>query len=1083
MARSSAILRRLPAFAAFFLSGTSSLIFQNIWGRMLHHVFGSSSVAVSTVVTVFMGGLGLGAWLAGKWADRIRHPIITYALAEIGVGLWALLVPVLVDPEGWLATVNQFLRVQWGAGSAGFMLGRFLFVVPVLLVPTTLMGASLPLLARHFVQHDQQAGGVGARVGVLYAINTFGAVAGVFFAGFVLMPTVGVTWTNTFAISLNFALGVGIFLLRRPLLGDTWAPGQKLELWPKRKTEPELAPASEAEAETELEEEAEPEAGATRDTDLAQPVSPFARKAAFIAFAASGAAALCYEVVWTRALAMTIGASVYSFALILGTFLIGIAGGSAIGAGALAARQRMITGAAVAALGLSLFANLTFFVHADWIAWLGRTVADVLVIGVIWTAVLARSRNIQLPGAEPSPTVPVLLLLAVPAMSSGVNAMWIEGPLIPIVAAVIGTVCAFVALVVLLRRHPVLQLASIQLFIAAATFVNYLFQDEIPCAFAALVSGIDNLPEHVGTVQFFMFLTSSLCVLPATLGMGAMFPLTLRVWTSGGHGVGRDVGLVYAGNTAGSIVGAWLPGFVLLQLLGLERTLHAGMVLNLLLGLLMLIASSSSASERAQAKRRAPGDEPEGEEEPEGAPAAVPLWHAGTVYVLAPLVPALIALLYLGTASPTSALRWDLSRMTLGVFRVSLADSACSPEWGEPDLVYYNDGLSTTVSVEKWGRHYALKNNGKVDASNGDDMPTQIMVSGFPLLMRPEGVEDTDVAIVGFGSGVTVGAALQFPVDHVDVVELEKSIVDASWWFRDVNNLEYGSAPGEPGWEFPYVDMPRLKVINDDGRNYLASSPKKYDVIISEPSNPWITGVSDLFTEDHFRLTKQKLAPGGIYCQWVQLYELSPLNVKSIYRTFASQFDHVLAFSADRGSSDTILLGSDAPLPLDLSRVEKAFSDARARRELQRAEVRTPHDVFARLLFANREEVLRYARIEEHRENGRWVAHADSDNAGPCREPDCRRVPAPLNTDDNARVEFSAPKNLIGFERFRGYVGTFYDPEWTYGRVPDRLVGVGEGEHAATHYAEQAMAMMGHGRMVEAGSLIERSVAEVNVSA
>ncbi len=74
--------------------------------------------------------------------------------------------------------------------------------------------------------------------------------------------------------------------------------------------------------------------------------------------------------------------------------------------------------------------------------------------------------------------------------------------------------------------------------------------------------------------------------------------------------------------------------------------------------------------------------------------------------------------------------------MTLGVFRVSLAADACSDNWGEPDLVYYHDGLSTTVSVERWGRHYALKNNGKVDASNGDDMPTQIMVAAYPLMMH-----------------------------------------------------------------------------------------------------------------------------------------------------------------------------------------------------------------------------------------------------------------------------------------------------------------------------------------------------------
>ncbi|HJK97373.1 MAG TPA: fused MFS/spermidine synthase, partial [Polyangiaceae bacterium LLY-WYZ-14_1] len=184
-------MRALP-YVAFFLSGTSSLIFQVIWTRMLHHVFGATSVAVSSVVTAFMIGLGLGAFLVGRLADRIKHPIITYALAELIVGVWAFALPYLVAPEGWLAGVNQALRQSLGAESLGFALGRFACVLPLLLVPTTLMGATLPLLARHYVREEEhRTGTTSAQVGTLYAVNTFGAVAGTFGAGFVLLPTLG----------------------------------------------------------------------------------------------------------------------------------------------------------------------------------------------------------------------------------------------------------------------------------------------------------------------------------------------------------------------------------------------------------------------------------------------------------------------------------------------------------------------------------------------------------------------------------------------------------------------------------------------------------------------------------------------------------------------------------------------------------------------------------------------------------------------------------------------------------------------------------------------------------------------------
>lgn len=1071
---------RSLAFLAFFLSGASSLIFQNIWGRMLHHVFGATGVAISTVVTAFMAGLGLGAWIASRYADRIKHPIITYAIAELGVAIWALVVPVLVSPEGWLAGVNGWLRTEMGAESVGFMVARFFFVLPILLIPTTLMGSSLPLLARHFVRADEQSGRVGSGVGILYSVNTFGAVAGVFLAGFLLMPNIGVTATNFVACSMNLLLAVGIFVLRKPLLAGMWSPGEKLSFLPSKPgeapavTAPAAAAPPEPEPPPKTKAKTKKAAAAAHDADepggelpeLALPIPPIARKAAFVAFAASGAAALCYEVAWTRALAMTIGSSVYGFSLILMTFLIGIAGGSAMSSAALSHPRRVPIASAIAAFILVMLANVPLGVDSGFGTWAMLTVGFAVPIVVVLLVVMSRLRSTVGPF---SPALPSALLLLVPAAAAFLNGVASDVRVAPIAAAVTGALSVFLFLIVALRRYPVLALAVIQLFIAGATFVNYMFQDEIPCAFASLISSLSQFEGQENVVIFFKFLTSALVTLPATMGMGAMFPLTLRVWTSGGGNVGRDVGVVYAGNTAGSIVGAWLPGFILMPLWGLERTLHAGMILNLALALMMLIVSAAD-SEKKEAKAAKKKDLAE-----VGA-RQVPVWHAVTVYVLAPLIPALIALGYLGTAKPDSPLRWNLSQMTLGVFRLSLARDACNPEtWGEPDLVYYHDGLSTTVSVERWGRHYALKNNGKVDASNGDDMPTQIMVAGFPLTLHPAGPENLDVAVVGFGSGVSVGTALQFPVRSVDVIELERSIPEASRFFEDVNHLEY------PLTDFPYVQMDRLTVINDDGRNYLASTDKQYDIILSEPSNPWITGVSDLFTTDHFRITKQRLRPGGIYAQWVQLYEISPENIKTIYRTFASQFRHVVVFAAEDLSSDTVLIGSDQPIAMDLDDLQRSFAIPRVKTELERAYVYSPFDIYARLLLGSKQEVYDYTRIEERRRGSEWIPVPESNNdpAIAC-EGDCRRVAAPLNTDDNARIEFAAPKDLIGFARYEGYLAEIYSPEWPYGRI-DKLVrerrigGFGRGEAASRNYAELSMALVAHGRKIEAASFIDLS--------
>ncbi|NOY94029.1 MAG: MFS transporter [Deltaproteobacteria bacterium] len=1042
---------------AFFFSGASSLIFQAIWSRLLVHVFGATGFAISTVVTAFMAGLGLGAWVGGRYADRIKHSILTYAAVEALVGVWALMLPYMISPEGWLADVNGQLRVTMGDNAIGLFLGRFLCVMPILLVPTTLMGSSLPLLARHFVRRDQASGEVGSWVGALYSVNTLGAVAGVGLASFFLMPTYGVHITNLVAVVMNLCLGATIFLARRPLLGATWKPGEKLQWLPKRA--PKGAP-PETESEDQSEEPADSEQASSvpdpRD-DLARPIPEVARRAAFVAFAVSGMAALFYEVVWTRSLAMVIGSSVYSFGLILEGFLIGIAGGSAFAAAAIGRSKGVLPATAFASGVLVLLGNSVFGIQDSLQTWALVSVVCIAPIVVIWAATrggVAEGRF----GAR-GPIAPAMLMLAVPLADAAVVAITGEGQLAYIVASVIVCITLLLAVLLLLRRYPVLQLALVQLLIGAAAFLNYVYQDDVPCAFASTVTGMTDMQHHIPLVQFFMFLISFLCVVPATLGMGAMFPLTLRIWTRGGGSVGRDVGNVYAGNTIGSIFGAWLPGFVLMPIIGMERTLHWGVVLNLVMALVLLI---TSAAETPAEKKGGDGDGKK--------PDALPGWYSATVYVLAPLIPAILAAGYFFTRAPDSPLRWNLSQMTLGVFRVSLASDACSPSWGDPDLVYYHDGLSTTVTVERWGRHYALKNNGKVDASNGDDMPTQVMVAGYPLLMHDGGPEGADVAIIGFGSGVTVGTALKFPVASVDVIELERSVPEAAKFFQSVNHLDYRLT------EFPFVQMPRLRVINDDGRNYLASTRKQYDVIMSEPSNPWITGVSDLFTTDHFRITKQRLKPGGIYCQWVQLYELSPENIKSIFRTFASQFRYVVVFAAEDLSSDTVMLGSDSPLPLDLSRVSTAFALPGVKDALERAYIHSPEDLLARTLLANRDEVMEYTRIERRMRGGVWVDYPDSNN-DPNRgcTGDCERVPAPLNTDDNMHIEFAAPRDLIGFERYEGYLSTIYSPDWPYGRLLANVSGFGEGREGAENYARMALSLIAAGRKAEAAQFIHHS--------
>ena len=276
--------------ALFFVSGATSLVYEVVWTRRLTVVFGSGLFATSTILAMFMGGLALGAWWLGRGADRRIDPLGYYGWLEIGIGIYALLVPFL--QTGMIPVY----RVVYGmSDGASWMINatRVGLCAAVFVVPTVLMGATLPALAR-FVTHGP--GGIGARIGRLYAINTWGAVVGCLATGFLFVEWLGLRGSELTAAAANLAVGAcAIFLGRHARrIGAT--------LQPELPVEPlSVAPA--------------------RDRTLV-----------LVAYALSGFTALAYEVIWARFLTFFLGNSTYAFTTMLGTFLIGLALGALVGA-------------------------------------------------------------------------------------------------------------------------------------------------------------------------------------------------------------------------------------------------------------------------------------------------------------------------------------------------------------------------------------------------------------------------------------------------------------------------------------------------------------------------------------------------------------------------------------------------------------------------------------------------------------------------------------------------------------------------------------------------------------------------------
>ncbi len=312
--------------ACFFLSGFAALLYQTAWTREFGAVFGTSELAVATVLAAYMGGLASGAALAGRFGARVRRPVLVYGLLELGVAIAALAVPFAIRAATALEVALLGGRdLPADAGGIASALFYLLCAFAILLVPTSLMGATLPLLARHAVRSDRE---VGPRIGALYAINTTGAIGGTLVCGFVLLPALGLRGTVWIGVALNalvFALAAAV--ARSESAAEDASDGER--------SRAEIAP-------------------------------PLAHAALILPIILlSGAASFSYEVLWTRLVGHVLGGSIYAFATMLASVLVGIAVGGAIGARvatspALAARGFAVAQLATSALAFAAFRALDF---------------------------------------------------------------------------------------------------------------------------------------------------------------------------------------------------------------------------------------------------------------------------------------------------------------------------------------------------------------------------------------------------------------------------------------------------------------------------------------------------------------------------------------------------------------------------------------------------------------------------------------------------------------------------------------------------------------------------------------------------
>ena len=374
-------------------------------------------------------------------------------------------------------------------------------------------------------------------------------------------------------------------------------------------------------------------------------------------------------------------------------------------------------------------------------------------------------------------------------------------------------------------------------------------------------------------------------VLPTALVAGYQFPLLIGLLGAGPRQLGLDVGWTYAWNTLGAILGALLGGFVLLPWLSAPGTWQLVVVLLAVLGGAIAVFSWARSGQK---------DAPlEGAGESRGG------LRLGLAVVLATLAAALLF-----SPGPTAA--WRHSPIGAGLQVLAGLSANKIQGWiqGQRRVVRWErEGIESSVAIRVADRGPILFLNGKSEGSAVGDASTQIMSGMIGAILHPE---PRHALVIGLGTGSTAGWLAEVDeLERVDVVELEAAVVEAADFFDPVTK----KVPRHP----------KVRTVGGDGRELILTARQSYDLIFSEPSNPYRAGVASLYTREFYQGVAPLLGEGGLFAQWVQMYEVDEQTIRTIYATLSSVFAQVETWQTQRG--DLLLLAAAQPVSYDIPRL------------------------------------------------------------------------------------------------------------------------------------------------------------------
>lgn len=423
-----------------------------------------------------------------------------------------------------------------------------------------------------------------------------------------------------------------------------------------------------------------------------------------------------------------------------------------------------------------------------------------------------------------------------------------------------------------IKKDPVKIFACIELGIGISSMSILLFFNKIEILLLIFYNITGSFYLFMASIFFISFI---FMLVPTTL-MGATLPVISRIYANNKDSVGRDIGTVFSSNTFGAIFGSFAAGFIMIPALGLAKTTIAAAMINILAAIMVFHFSNKEDRSR--------------------------------FYAL--LSVALLLGVYMSS--------FTFYPMVKGVYKITRDPTGEFEKYaGKEEVVFYGSNAYGTVVVEDEGRWRSLWINNKVDASNTpDDMSTQFLLGYLPMFANPE---PTKVLNIGLGGGFTLGVIEAFDISSVDVIELNPLVVEASRRYFS----EYNSKALDDG---------RVNLIIADARNYLLTSNEKYDVIVSEPSNLWVSGESGLFTKEFYRIVSEHLNEKGVFSQWIPFYDFSEADTKVFLRTVKEVFPYATLWVS---GNDGIMMASMEPVAMDYSHIVKMMNkNPRIRKDL-----------------------------------------------------------------------------------------------------------------------------------------------------